>query len=39
MAGELESLLSPMTDGLKDIEEMGLLYQLGFSTILILLHY
>ena len=35
MAGELESLLSPMTDGLKDIEEMGLLYQLGFSTILI----
>ena len=35
MAGELESVLSPMTDGLKDIEEMGLLYQLGFSIILI----
>ena len=35
MAGELESILSPMTDGLEDIEEMGLLYQLGFSFTLI----
>ena len=34
MAGELESVLSSLTDGLDDIEEMGFLYQIGFSIIL-----
>ena len=35
MAGEIESILSPLTEGLRDIEEMGVLYQIGFSIILV----
>ena len=35
MAGEIESILSPLTEGLSDIEEMGVLYQIGFSIVLV----
>ena len=36
MAGGIEDVFAPLTDAISDIEDMGLLYQIGFSLLLIL---